>query len=177
VLSIDADERISEQSRREIEQVLKQPQYAVYSFPRLSSYCGRFMRHGGWWPDRVVRLFRRGSARFSDDLVHEKLVFDSEAGCLQEPLLHLSFKNLDEVLDKVNRYSSAAAIMQYERGRRGSLAGAVAHGMWAFVRAYVLKAGFLDGREGFMLAVSNAEGTYYRYLKLMYLHAAGKDKP
>jgi hypothetical protein len=126
----------------------------------------------------VPRLFQRGRARFSDDLVHERLLFDGVAGRLQAPLLHHSFKNLEEVLDKVNRYSSAAAAMQQARGRHGSLSRAVASGLWAFFRTYFLKAGFLDGREGFMLAVSNAEGTYYRYLKLLYLQSGnGAGKP
>ena len=73
------------------------------------------------------------------------------------------------MLHKVNQYSSAGAAMMQRRGRQASLSGAVLRGLWSFMRTYVLRAGFLDGREGFMLAVSNAEGTYYRYLKLMLL--------
>jgi hypothetical protein len=137
--------------------------------PRLSSYCGRFMRHSGWWPDHVTRLFRRGGARFSDDRVHERLIVDGKVGTLHEPLRHEAIRDLDEALVKMNAYSTAGAIMQHERGTSASLAGAVGHGAWTFLRTYVLRAGFLDGREGFMLAVSNAEGAYYRYLKLMLL--------
>jgi hypothetical protein len=127
------------------------------------------MRHSGWWPDRVLRLFRRGRARFSDDLVHEKLIVQGAVGALSQPMLHESFASLEEVLDKVNRYSSAGAQMMVADGRGGSLTSAVAHGTWTFMRTYVLKAGFMDGREGFMLAVSNAEGVYYRYLKARLL--------
>jgi glycosyltransferase involved in cell wall biosynthesis len=167
ILSLDADERVTPELRDEILAVLASGDAAAYEMPRLSNYCGRFMRHGGWWPDHVTRLFRRGRARFSDDLVHERLIVEGETGRLRNHLLHFAFENLEEVLEKVNRYSSSGAEMAWSRGKTGSLSGAVLRGLWAFARTYFLKAGFLDGREGFMLAVSNAEGTYYRYLKLM----------
>lgn len=170
VFSIDADERVTPELRAEIEAVVKgSGPHDAYEVPRLSSYCGRYMRHGGWWPDRVTRLFRRDKARFSDDLVHERVVVTGSTGRLQGHLLHEAFEDFEEVLRKVDEYSTANARMLFERGRRGSLASAVLHGGWAFFRTYVLRAGFLDGRHGFMLAVSNAEGTYYRYLKLMRL--------
>lgn len=174
ILSLDADERVSPELRDEILATISAGDArAAYDIPRLSSYCGRFMRHGGWWPDHVTRLFQRGRARFSDDLVHERLIVEGNIGRLRNHLLHIAFENLEEVLEKVNRYSSSGAEMAWARGRTGSLSGAVLRGLWAFARTYFLKAGFLDGREGFMLAVSNAEGTYYRYLKLM-LRGRGK---
>ena len=166
VLSVDADEWLSPALQTEIRRVVVAPgDYAAYRMPRLSSYCGRFMRHSGWWPDPVLRLFRRGRARFSDDLVHERLIVQGTTGALSQPILHESFVDFEEVLDKINRYSSAGAQAMAAKGRKGSLVHAVAHGLWTFLRTYVLSAGFLDGREGFMLAVSNAEGVYYRYLK------------
>lgn len=170
VLSIDADERVGPELADEIRAAIASPDARdAYEIPRLSSYCGRSMRHGGWWPDRVVRLFRRGKARFSNDLVHERLVVDGTLGTLRNPLRHEAFENLEEVLRKVNEYSTASARMMAERGKRGGLLRAIAHAKWAFFRTYVLRGGFLDGREGFMLAVSNAEGAYYRYLKAMLL--------
>jgi glycosyltransferase involved in cell wall biosynthesis len=170
VLSLDADEWVTPELRAEIERVLAAPHgNAAFKMPRLSSYCGRFMRRSGWWPDHVTRLFQRGAARFSDDLVHERLIVGGTVGTLREPLLHEAIRDLDEALVKMNAYSTASALMQLERGRKTSLAGAVWHGAWTFFRPYVLRAGFLDGREGFMLAVANAEGSYYRYLKLMLL--------
>lgn len=170
VLSLDADEIVSDALRDEICQVIESSQLSIYSVPRLSRYLGRPMRHSGWWPDRVVRLFRRGSARFSPDLVHEKLVFSGPAGRLRAHLEHEAFINLEEVLDKINRYSSAGAEMARQRGKDSSLGLAILKGVVAFLRTYVIRLGFLDGREGFMLAVSNAEGTYYRQLKLMLLN-------
>lgn len=177
VLSLDADERVSPALRAEIEAAMASPQFDVYAFPRLSSYCGQYMRHSGWYPDRVTRLFRRGSARFSDDLVHESLVTASAVGHLTSPLLHESFRSFEDVLDKVNRYSSAGAESLKNRGQRSSVGKALGHGLWAFVRTYFLRLGFLDGRMGLLLAISNAEGTYYRYLKLWLLNRQMGETP
>ena len=172
ILSIDADERVTPQLRAELEHAIAAPgDNVAFRMPRLSSYCGRQMRHGGWWPDYVARLFRRGAARFSADVVHEKLLADGPTGTLTQPLIHDTVANLEEVIDKLNRYSSAGAQRLSGLGKRGSLSRALGHGAWAFLRTYLLRAGFLDGREGFMLAVSNAEETYYRYLKLMMLQS------
>ncbi len=171
VLSLDADERISPELRDEIQAAMAAPgSNATFRMPRLSSFCGRFMRHSGWWPDYVPRLFKRGSARFSDDLVHERLIVDGATGTFNSPLLHDTYRDLEEVLDKVNSYSTAGARMLDQKQRKSGRSTAILHGLWAFVRTYFLRRGFLDGREGFMLAVSNAEATYYRYIKLMLLN-------
>jgi glycosyltransferase involved in cell wall biosynthesis len=177
VLSLDADERVSPALRAEIETVLAAPQFEVYDFPRLSSYCGQNMLHSGWYPDRVTRLFRRGAAQFSDDLVHESIMTASMVGHLEAPLLHESFRSLEEVLEKVNSYSTAGARSLQNRGKRSSLGKAVGHGLWAFIRTYLLRLGFLDGRMGLVLAISNAEGTYYRYLKLWLTNREGSESP
>lgn len=170
VLSLDADEWVTPELADELRAAVADPgPHAAFRLPRLSSYCGREMRHSGWWPDHVVRLFRRGAARFSDDLVHERLVVEGDIGTLTQPLRHETIRSLEQVLEKVNAYSSAGAANMLQEGRRGSLGAAILHGLSAFFRTYVLRRGFLDGREGFMLAVSNAEGTYYRYLKLALL--------
>ena len=171
VLSLDADERVTSELRSNIEVVLGDAHAAdAYRIPRLSNYCGRFMNHSGWYPDFIPRLFRRGSIRFSNDLVHERLLVGESTPQLEGMLLHYAFDNLEEVLHKVNQYSSAGAQMMQQHGRQTTLAGAVLRGVWSFLRTYFLRAGFLDGREGFILAVSNAEGTYYRYLKLLLLN-------
>ncbi len=174
VLSLDADEWLTPELATEIQTALQAPVAEVYEIPRLSSFCGRPMRHSGWWPDHVARLFKRGAARFSDDLVHERLVFKGTAVELKNPLRHETYRNLDEMLVKLNRYSTDGAQNHLNRDKRGGLGKAIGRGLWAFVRTYVIRAGFLDGREGFLLAVANAETTYYRYLKLMYLREWGK---
>jgi glycosyltransferase involved in cell wall biosynthesis len=172
VLSIDADEWVSPELTASIQAVIAgSGAVAAYELQRLSSFCGRFMRHSGWWPDPVVRLFQRDKARFSDDLVHERLLVDGAVARLDGLLFHETLRNLDELLEKMNQYTTAGAQMLLERGERSSLPKAISRGAWAFFRTYVLRAGFLDGREGLMLAISTAETTYYRQLKAIFLEA------
>jgi len=170
VLSIDADEWVSKTLRNEIQKKLSIPgSHVAFSMPRQSSYCGKYIRHSGWSPDRIVRLFRRGYAQFSNDLVHERLIINGSVGVLSSPLMHESYKDLEEVLDKINSYSTLGAQAMEKTGKQGGLGKALSHGAWAFFRTYFLRVGFLDGKEGLMLAISNAEVVYYRYLKSMYL--------
>jgi len=166
IFSIDADERVTPELRAEMEAVIANPQADAYEMPRLTSFCGRFMRHSGWYPDYVLRLFRREKGCFSDALVHESVQMLGSKSRLQQHLLHYSYRDFEDVISKLNSYSSAAATMLQRRGKKGGLAQAISHGLWSFIRTYFLRAGFLDGREGFMLAVMNAENSYYRYIKL-----------
>ena len=172
VLSIDADERVSAALAAQIREAVTAPRADGYEMPRLSSFCGRPMRHSGWFPDHVLRLFRRGRARFSDDLVHERVICDGTVARLTEPLIHHPVLRLEDALSRMDRYSSAGADMLATSGRRVSFATGILRGLWAFLRTYVFRLGFLDGREGFLLAVANAEGTYYRYMKA-WLKARG----
>jgi glycosyltransferase involved in cell wall biosynthesis len=178
VLSLDADERVSVPLAAAIRAAVA-PRAddaagpAGYQLSRLSRFCGQWMRHGDWYPDRVTRLFLRGRARFTDDLVHERLDVQGPVARLPGELLHETMPTLHDALDKMNRYSSGRAVDKVRAGRGGGLGTALAHGAWAFFRAYLLRRGFLDGRLGFVLAVYNAEGTYYRYLKMAFVDAAG----
>lgn len=169
VFSIDADERVGEALAAQIRETVAvglRSGRSAWRLSRLSSFCGQTMRHGDWYPDHVVRLFRRGSARFSADLVHERLVVDGPIGRLDGELLHESVPSLENALDKMNRYTSGRAQDKLRQGGRGGLGKALAHGGWAFVRGYLFKRGFLDGRLGLVLALHVAETTYYRYLKM-----------
>jgi hypothetical protein len=154
---------------QDIRTALQSGEAAAYEMPRLSWYCGRFMRHSGWRPDFVLRLFKRGQARFSDDWVHERIVTTQPIQRLQHDLLHYSYRDFSQVLAKTEAYSSASARQAFARGKRASFAAALGHGLWAFVRTYVFRAGFLDGAHGLALAISNAETSYYKYLKLWLL--------
>lgn len=169
IFSIDADERLSAAGAAEIRVTLAAPAHAGYFVPRSSLFVSRFMRHSGWTPDLVLRLARRDAAHFTEHLVHERLLVEGGTGTLREPLLHLSYPDFESVLDKTNRYSSAGAREAYQRGKRASLATALAHGFWTFARTYVVRLGFLDGAEGLMLAIANAEASYYKYVKLREL--------
>jgi glycosyltransferase involved in cell wall biosynthesis len=163
VLSIDADERVTPALAAEIRAAVARAGADGYQMPRLSCFCGRPMRHSGWFPDYILRLFKRGRARFSDDAVHERVMCDGPVARLSEPLLHEPVLRLEDALSRMDRYSTAGA--EKLAGRRVWFATGIVRGMWAFFRTYILRAGFLDGREGFLLAVANAEGTYYRYMK------------
>ena len=165
VLSIDADERVSAALAEEIKQAMAEGRADGYEMPRRSSFCGRFMRFSGWYPDYVLRLFRRGKAHFSNAAVHERVICAGKVARLSEPLLHFPVTRLEDALSRMDRYSTAGADMLVESGRRVSFMSGILHGLWTFLRTYFFRAGFLDGREGFLLAVANAEGTYYRYMK------------
>ena len=169
VLSLDADERINELLQKEIISALQSPNFDVYYIPRLSSFCGKFIHHSGWRPDYVARLFKREAAEFSNQLVHERLIFKTHAGYLKQSLLHLSYKNLDEVLEKMQRYSMLGAAELFAKNKRATLTSAIFHSIWAFIRTYVIKLGFLDGKHGLVLAITNAETTYHKYLQLYFL--------
>jgi len=170
VLSLDADERLTPALRSEIVTAIHHSAHVdCFAIPRLSWYCGRFIRHSGWNPDYVDRLFRKGTAHFSDDLVHERLIPQGQVAKLENPMLHFSFMNYSQVLQKVDRYSTASAEQAFAKGKTSSPLKAILHGAWSFIKTYIIRAGFLDGAQGFALAMSNSQGTYYRYLKLWQL--------
>src|SRR5208282_3552891 len=165
VLSIDADERVTPELAGAIKAALADAGADGFELPRRSSFCGRQMRHSGWWPDYVLRLFRRGKARFDDAIVHERVICDGTVKRLDQPLIHHPVLRLEDALSRMDRYSTASAQALVASGRKVSFLAGIGHGFYAFLRSYVLRAGFLDGAEGFLLAVANAEGSYYRYMK------------
>jgi glycosyltransferase involved in cell wall biosynthesis len=170
VLAIDADERVTPELAASIARAVARDDGPVaYELSRLSSFCGRWIRHGDWHPDPVLRLFRRGRARYSPDRVHERVVADGPAGRLEGELLHETMATIDEALGKMNRYSSEGAAEKVAAGGRGGLGAAIGHAAWAFLRCYVVRRGFLDGGAGFAVAVYVAEGTFWRYLKMAQL--------
>lgn len=175
IFSIDADERVSPKLRDEILKIVESTPEDGFDIPRNSTYCGRFIKHAGWTPDYVLRLFRKDKGRFSNDKVHEKVNVQGSVSKLVNPLTHYSFDTLDQVLDKVNHYSTLGAQQLYAQGKRASLGKAIGKGIWSFIRTYFLRRGILDGREGLMLAISNAEGTYYKYAKLALLSRQKND--
>jgi glycosyltransferase involved in cell wall biosynthesis len=165
VLSIDADERVTPELAAAIREAIALGDADAWEFPRLSSFCRRQMRHSGWFPDYVLRLFRRGKARFDDVIVHERVICAGVVKRLRPPLIHHPVARLEDALSRMDRYSTASAEAIVARGRKVSFMTGIGHGLYSFLRTYILRAGFLDGAEGFLLAVANAEGSYYRYMK------------
>ncbi len=171
VLSIDADERVPEALAREISEAIGSGRHAGYRINRKAYFLGRFLSHGGWYPDRIVRLARRDRARFSTDVVHESLEVSGSIGDLRNDMLHMSYRTIDDVLAKQRRYAMLSAQVRRERGARGGLPTALWRSHAAFLKHYIVQAGFLDGGRGFVAAISKSQETFWRYL------AAGWERP
>jgi glycosyltransferase involved in cell wall biosynthesis len=165
VLSIDADERAPPELAAAIGKAIAEGSADGYEIRRRTRFLGREMVQSRVFPDYVLRLFRRGGARFTDVLVHEGLVCAGPVARLSATLLHDPVTRLEDALSRVDRYSTASAEMLVAKGRRVSFAAGIGHGVWMFFRIYILRLGFLDGAVGFLFAVANAEGSYYRYMK------------
>ncbi len=167
VLSLDADERCTEEVRDEILALIaSQPAYDVYRVPRRSYMMGRWIKGSGWYPNfRQPQLFRKGSMRYTREPVHEGFenLSGKPLGTLKNAIWQFPFRNLEEVINKMNRYSSLG--VQKIADKRVSMANALGRGVWSFVKHYVFKRGFLDGWAGFVIAFGNFEGTFYRYAK------------
>jgi glycosyltransferase involved in cell wall biosynthesis len=171
VLSIDADERVPEALAREIREAIGSGRHGGYRINRKAYFLGRYLSHGGWHPDRIVRLARRDRARFSTDVVHESLEVSGSIGDLKNDMLHMSYRTIDDVLAKQRRYAMLSAQVRRQRGARGGLGTALWRSHAAFLKHYVLQAGFLDGGRGLVAAISKSQETFWRYL------AAGWERP
>jgi len=178
ILMIDADERVSPELRAAIEQVLvAPPSRTVYSLGRSNLFLGRFMRHSGWYPDRVMRLYPR-TFRYNDNLVHESLQSDgAPVVALPGDLQHLTCRDLITFQRKQLAYAEAWATERHQRGKRCGLFSVFSHTLGAFVKTLLLRAGFLDGKQGWILAVVNAQYTFNKYSALWALnHASAKGR-
>ena len=167
VFSLDADERCTSEAQAEIRTVLQDPQADAYYVPRRNWFMGRWIKHCGWYPDyRQPQLFRKGALVFDDsEEVHEAFEIHGKVGYLKSAIVQVPFQNLEQMIGKMQRYSTLGAAKLARKGKQAGMGRALAHGIWAFVRIYVLKLGFLDGWAGFVLALGNFEGTFYRYAK------------
>ncbi|MBS0287605.1 MAG: glycosyltransferase family 2 protein [Proteobacteria bacterium] len=174
ILCLDADERVSQELAEEIQKSIILTPYSAFNIPYQSTYCGKAIRFGDWRGESHIRLFLRTQAKFTEDIVHCHLQIDGNVGELENIIIHHPFHHLGAMIHKMNDYSNQSAKALFAKGKKSSLTKALSRSLWSFLRGYILKLGFLDGREGFLLAVSNAQGTYYRYLKLMYLTEQGQ---
>jgi len=171
VLCVDADERISPLLRSEI-LALKARGFAGhdgYEFPWLSKYLGRWIRHGSWYPNHTLRLFDRRKGNYNDGVIHEKVELDGSVGRLRGDLLHLPYRNLQQHLDKIARYTTEMAEKAHAKGERARWHHLVLNPTWRFFKFYVLQAGFRDGLQGFVLACLTAHYTGLKYIKLLAL--------
>lgn len=171
VFSLDADERCTPSARTEIAEVLAQANIGevadAYYVPRRNWFMGRWINHCGWYPDyRQPQLFRKKALIFDDhEEVHESFRVDGKIGYFKSSIIQVPYQNLEQLVHKMQRYSTLGARKLERRGKSVSMGAALGHGLWAFFRIYVIKRGFLDGWAGFVLALGNFEGTFYRYAK------------
>ena len=179
VLMLDADERLTPGLVGEIKAVIAGDDSSrVFALPRLSYCFGRFIRHSGWYPDYVVRLYPRSAARYSAARVHERLEYPDSMPCikLKGDLLHYTYRDLEHYLVKSAHYAAEWAEQRQLRGKRGSLFEGLWHGLGCFARMYLFKAGFLDGRQGLLLALLSAHSTFVKYADLWVRQQPGSDQ-
>ena len=187
VFAIDADERVTPELAEQIKTAIKGDvkndskgnsnigQHDAYKIPRLTQFCGQWIRHCGWTPDHVLRLFKSSSARFSNDLVHERIV-QSKGTCgkLSTPMLHFSYPTPASYWRKLDQYSQAWARQRHLEGQQTSMLRAASSGFVAFVKTYFLRLGFLDGALGFAVCTMQAQSAFGKYFTLYCLNLKNK---
>ncbi len=181
ILGLDADEEISPHLRDEIHQLFakseKLMQFAAFSFPRCTFYCGRWIRHGDWYPDRQTRLWRRGAAEWGGENPHDKLIVPGRVGRLRNDLRHFSNDSINRHVQKIVPFTDEFA-RQHIRDRRVSgLVGLTLRPAWRFIRAYFFRLGFMDGWQGYYIAFFNAFSTVTKYAKLREAQSGTNDRP
>lgn len=175
ILSIDSDEVATPELIQEI-QSLQLSQGCIYSIPRHNEYRGKWIRWCGWYPDRTVRLYHRKETQFSNVQVHEAVEKrELREVCLKSPLRHYPYETVSDFLQKMQTYSTLFA-EQYQGKKSSSLMHAIGHGLFSFFKSYVLKRGFLGGREGFEISFYNANTAFYKYLKLAEANERAKRR-
>ena len=172
VLCVDADERVSPELATSIEMALAAPVSPVYRMPRRNRFLGRWLAHGEGYPDWSPRLFNRQNARWSDDLVHEKVLYAVTPGTLAGDLLHDSSDDLSAYLERQNRYTTLAARQAFEQGRSAGLFHLLLSPMVRFIKFYLLRLGFLDGVPGLLHISIGCMNSYLKYAKLIELRKA-----
>ena len=170
IFSIDADERVTPELAGEIRKAVNEGAYDVFAVRRKNIYRGRWVKHGGWWPDWVTRLFVKGKARFNDVIVHDSLQTECKVGKLDNALEHYSYHSAIEFVVKSRRFIESTAILRFQKGRKISWLGVMVHTLWCFFHGYVLRGGFLDGGAGLLVACSRALGVFYRYALLIEMN-------
>ena len=177
ILSLDADEELSKELIKELKELIKKPLSAeAYSMPRVSFHLGRWIRHGGWYPDRKTRLFNKQKAHWGGYNPHDKVIVNGETKKLKNDIRHYVFKDLRHNIDTNNSYSSIMAEDLYKNGKKFSMMLLLFKPLGKFLETYVYKRGFLDGLPGFIIAVGAAYSMFLKYAKLWELENVKKTK-
>ncbi len=176
ILSLDADEALSEESRRSILEIKDNLNHDGYIFNRLNNYCGKWIRYSRWYPDRHLRLFNRTKGRWTGFNPHDTFRLDKgyRAARLKGDIHHILYESIEEHVEKINRFSSISADAYFSAGRKAGPLTAHFHMAWSFFRSFILNAGFLDGYYGYTGCMISAMGTYLKYSKLRDLQFRAK---
>ena len=178
IFSLDCDERCTPEARDEILRIVADPGSAdAYLVPRRNILLGREIRHGGWFPDyRQPQLFRRGRMAYTaSDEVHEGWELEGRLGRMRSPIVQIPYRTLAEAIGKMDRYTSLGVAKQERLGAKPGYAKAFLRALWAFLKAYVLQLGFLDGGPGLVIAVLRFENSFYKHAKLIERRLAPRD--
>ena len=178
IISLDCDERCTYEVRDEILSLVENAPLDIYHLPRKNYFMGKWINYSGWYPNYrgAPQLFRNGKMSYTMEPVHERYISHSkkEIGYLSNFIWQFPFKNTEEVMHKANRYSTLGVSKLQNKGKTGGVFIAFLHGLWSFIKHYIFKFGFLDGGAGFVIAIGNFEGTFYRYIKLTEEHSNWK---
>jgi glycosyltransferase involved in cell wall biosynthesis len=166
IFSIDADERATPELAREIQDAIGRGEKDAYAMRRKNFYKDQWINHCGWWPDWVKRVFVKGKAQFSTDVIHDSLQVPTSIGKLNYPIIHYSFKSPEDFLKRAFWYAHHQAREMHAQGRKASAWTAIFHALYALFQTYILRLGFLNGAAGLLVAVSNGIGVFYRYMML-----------
>lgn len=170
ILSVDADELLSKELKESIKEIkkLEEDSFKVYEVSRLTNYCGSWIKHCGWYPDKKIRIFNKRSVKWQGELVHETLFLpeNTQIITLKGDLLHYSYKSSTSHIERINKYSSLTAKEAFNRGKKSSIFDIWFRPKWRFFRDYVIKAGFLDGYAGYQVCKMSAYITFAKYIKL-----------
>jgi glycosyltransferase involved in cell wall biosynthesis len=171
ILVLDADERIPRDTAALIKKIVTDSDIreAGFSFPRRNYFQGRWIKHAGWWPDRIVRLFRKEAGRMSAAVVHESVEIQGAIGNLDEVIEHYTESRLSKIIQKIDRYSTLGAQTAFTEGKTSSAAGAFMRAFFTFIQDYFFRLGILDGMPGLTLAVTDSVNKFFKYSKLSEL--------
>lgn len=173
VLSLDADEALTPELAQSIKKVLSSPEYDGYEMNRLTNYCGSWIRHGGWYPDRKLRLFRRGRGAWTGINPHDRYELNdrsARAGRLDGDLLHYSYRTLSDHLRQIDYFTGITAAEMHRAGKRAPLWRLLLAPPFRFLRDYLLKGGWMDGVHGFVIAALSSSAVLVKYVKLRHLY-------
>ncbi|MBV9464450.1 MAG: glycosyltransferase family 2 protein [Verrucomicrobiae bacterium] len=177
ILSIDADEELPAETQATIRRIVAQQDEGIsgYIFRRKVYYLGRWITHGDWYPDEILRLWKRGHGRFVGKRVHESVLVEGPTRTLQDEILHYSYADLEDQTERSKKYARLWAEGEYERGRKPNVVDAWFRPAWRLARGFLLRAGFLDGWRGWLIAWNCARETHWKYRELSRLRRGAPD--